>query len=206
MRISERFKEIVRELPECELLAEIGCDHAILTKLALEGGKCKRAVVSDISAKCLNKARITLAGYGNSITYAVGDGIVDYEEEPNCLLICGMGGHTIADIIGKYSGKATLVLSPQSHAEQVRAELKKIGYVIEKDRCFKCEGKFYDVIRAVKGEELLSDLQIKYGKFYKEKNEALKERIELQLNKLSDSGEKRLDKKEELEEVLRWQK
>ena len=58
----DRFEHIVSFLPECVKLAEIGCDHAKLTERAFERGKCVRAVVSDISDKCLAKARETLAG------------------------------------------------------------------------------------------------------------------------------------------------
>ena len=70
-----RGDEIIAAAGSAELLAEVGCDHAKLTELALMRGVCKRAVVSDISAVCLKKAERTLARFGDKVTYVVADGV-----------------------------------------------------------------------------------------------------------------------------------
>ena len=89
-----RFEEIISEVPVCGTLAEVGCDHARLTELALRRGLCRSAVVSDISAACLEKARRTLSGY-DCVRYIVCDGVPE-GVEPDCLLVCGMAGTTCA--------------------------------------------------------------------------------------------------------------
>ena len=201
---TDRFEHIVSFIPQCELLAEIGCDHAYLTECAFRHGKCRSAIVSDISAKCLDKARVTLRGRDN-VTFLAGGGVVTDGREPDVLLICGMGGHTIRDILAPYDGSATLVLSPQSHAELVRGALVAKGYAISADECFKSEGKYYDVIRAERGERELTEMQIKYGAYYTRRNAALRERTERLLADLSKGGEANAARIREATEVLKWQ-
>lgn len=199
-----RFQEIISCVQACDTLLEVGCDHAKLTELALRKGVCKRAIASDISALCLEKAKATLCGY-NCVEYSVCDGI-PANTNADCILICGMGGHTIRDILSRYDGNATLVLSPQSHAELVRGFLNENGYAINLDRCFESAGKFYDVIRAENGERKLSAMQIKYGADYKTHNVALKKRLLRVLENLRGGGEANAERIAEIEEVLAWQK
>ena len=55
--MAERLKEIFSLLPECESFADVGCDHGYIAEAMLKSGKCKRAVMSDVSEKCLEKAK-----------------------------------------------------------------------------------------------------------------------------------------------------
>lgn len=199
-----RFEEIISCVPPCEVLLEVGCDHALLTLLALNKGICKSAIVSDISDACLSKARENLKSHENCEFY-VCDGIPT-QANADCILICGMGGHTIEHILSGYNGRATLVVSPQSHAELVRQKLAEMGYAICIDRCFEDKGKFYDVIRAEKGSSELDELQIHFGVFYKEKNPCLKRKLERRLNELKKGKDANADKIKKISEVLLWQK
>lgn len=195
-----RIAEIVNVIPTCRLIAEIGCDHALLTERALRTGKAGAAVVSDISADCLNKARRTLKGYDN-VTFTLCDG-TPQDVNADCLLICGMGGHTVRDILSRYDGDATLVLSPQSHSELVRDALEKMCYSISVDYCFEDGGKYYDVMRADKGDMTLTDMQKKYGRFYDRPTDALRARLTRMLAQLNGNAEANADRIAEITEVL----
>lgn len=196
-----RIEHLVSLIDNCHTLADVGCDHGRLSKLALSRGLCKNLIASDISEKCLAKARKTLAGYDNA-AFMVCDGIPQ-DTYADFIVISGMGGHTIADILSRYDGRATLLLSPQSHAELVRGHLCKSGYRIVYDKCFEDRNKYYDVIKAeyLGGELTMDALHLKYGR-YEEKNDALAARLCRMLGKLPPDSEKR----RELEEVLKWQK
>ena len=191
-------------MPRCRLLAEVGCDHAKLTALALEKGLCCGAIVSDISPVCLKKARRNLC-FADNVTYLVGDGVVTDGRDPDCVLVCGMGGHAISGILSRYDGKATLVLSPQSHTELVRETLVQKGYRLEIDTCFEADGKFYDLLRAVKGERAMDAMQIKYGTFYKKKNPAAAKRLRRVLGNLNGDPVANARRIAEIMEVLKWQ-
>ena len=55
--MTSRLEKIFSVIPKCETFADIGCDHGYLAKAVLDSGKCKSAVISDISQKCLEKAK-----------------------------------------------------------------------------------------------------------------------------------------------------
>ena len=197
-----RINRIVSQIDKCEVLMDVGCDHGKVSELVLKRSLCKRLIAVDISEKCLAKARKRLCGYDN-VTFAVGDGIVSAEAEPDFIVIAGIGGHTIRDILAAYDGNATLLLSPQSHAELVREHILRRGYEITADSCFEDGGKFYDLIKAVyTGKPTASDERhLKYGR-YEVPNDALQKRLARMLAKLPEGGEKYI----EVQEVLKWQK
>ena len=200
-----RFRKIIDELPVCGLLAEVGCDHAKLTALAYESGKCGKAVVSDISEKCLDKARKTLARYPQT-EYYVCDGVPEAAYSADVIMICGMGGHLIADIISRYEGRAALLLSPQSHSEAVRRKLCECGYAVKRDECFKAGGKFYDVISAVRGERKLTAMQTEFGADWRSCNDALYEKLSIRLANLEKGGERTRAEAERIRKVLQCRK
>ena len=202
-----RGDEIIAAAGSAELLAEVGCDHAKLTELALMRGVCKRAVVSDISAVCLKKAERTLARFGDKVTYVVADGVPKEAESADCILICGMGGHLVRDILRRYDGEARLVLSPQSHAELGRAEIAESGRRITVDRCIRSAGKYYDIIVAERGHmDAPDEMQAEFGMFWKEPTDALIEKLERMRDNLMQGGERTKARADRIGEVLKWRK
>lgn len=201
-----RFEKIIGALEKTGTLAEVGCDHAKLTALAFERGLCGRAVVSDISAKCLEKARSTLARFGDRVTYVVCDGVPKEAENADTIMICGMGGHIIRDILSRYGGGAKLLLSPQSHAELVRRALEAGDYRITRDECFEADGKFYDLIAAERGHMRLDAMSAEYGLFWRSPTEALVRKLTIRLNNLLGGGEKTAEEAARIKEVIEWQK
>ena len=74
--MTERLKEIFSNLPNCSVFADIGCDHGYMAQAMIVSGKCKKAIIADVSAKCLEKAQTLLADYIQKglVTSAVSDG------------------------------------------------------------------------------------------------------------------------------------
>ena len=56
----DRIEKLCSYLSPCKTFADVGCDHGYCTLYALKNGLCESAVVSDISEKCLDKARVLL--------------------------------------------------------------------------------------------------------------------------------------------------
>ena len=59
----DRINKLCAYLEKCETFADIGCDHGYCTLYMLENNLCKRAVISDVSSKCLEKAERLLKDY-----------------------------------------------------------------------------------------------------------------------------------------------
>ena len=150
--MSKRFETLLSLIPDCEVFADVGCDHGYIAYEMLKNRKCDRVIASDISAECLQKAETLLREtFPDKYTAVVSDG---FENVGNCdcALIAGMGGDTIADILAAAAGRLPeyLVLQPMKNSQRVRRDLVSLGYEILRDYTFR-DGKFYDVILAKKG-------------------------------------------------------
>ena len=98
--MTKRLTKIFEQLPTCNTFADVGCDHGYLAKAMIQSGKCKRVIISDISAPCLQKAKDLLSEELQSgvATAVVSNG---FQNVPPCdlALIAGMGGEEIASIL-----------------------------------------------------------------------------------------------------------
>lgn len=163
--LSPRLEKIVGEIPECEVLADIGCDHGYAAAAALETGKCKKVVVADVSAKCLQKAEKLLSEYYPDRFESVVSNGFEKIRGVDCALIAGMGGELIVDIITRaVELPEFLVLQPMKNSEKVRECLIKSGYKVLRDYTFK-DVKYYDILVAQKGiDRGYTERQLIYGR------------------------------------------
>ena len=214
--MTERLNIIFENIPLCEVFADVGCDHGYIAKAMLKSGKAQKVIASDISAKCLQKAKDGLAEEisQNKAECVVSNG---FENIPfcDCALVAGMGGEEIISIIeSAKSLPNTLVLQPMKNCDKVRLCAVRAGYKIEKDFVFKSAGKFYDLIVLIKGKDLLTDDEVEFGRTnLTQKGQAFVERIRVELSKLekysikTDINEKvraeMLDRMEKLKKHVR---
>lgn len=157
----KRLEAALALLPKESVLADIGCDHGLLSKAALDTGKAVKVYACDISAPSLEKARAALEGY-NAVCI-VSDGLKNVPNDFTAVAVCGMGAKTMLDILEGYDGDATLVLQPQTRASDVRRMMSERGYRIDAEITV-CERKrYYSVMRFIKGEWRPTPLQIEFG-------------------------------------------
>jgi tRNA (adenine22-N1)-methyltransferase len=154
---THRLNAIVNMVPVSDTIADIGCDHGKTGVMLIECGKAKRVIFGDISDKSLDKARklAEFKGLICKISLRQGDGLEVLDKgEADTIVISGMGGELIADILenGKEKAPEVLVLSCNTKAEKVRSWLYDNGYFIY-DEDMVSEGRhFYPIILARKGE------------------------------------------------------
>lgn len=186
--MTDRLKEIFINIDECEVFADVGCDHGYIAKAMLKSGKSKKVIVSDISAKCLQKAIDLLSEEiaENKAVAIVSDG---FKNLPQCdlALIAGMGGEEIISIIENAPNlPEKLILQPMKNLEKVRTFLVEKGYKIILDYVFYKNGKFYDLIKVEKGIDTLTQEEIEFGRTNLiEKGSAFTKRLKEDIKKLS---------------------
>ena len=164
--MTKRLEEIFALIPTCDVFADIGCDHGYVAKAMLDSKKCQKVVISDISAKCLQKAEQLLSGYINQglATSIVTDGFngISYCD---CALIAGMGGEEICSIMqSAKSLPQTLVVQPMKNSSKVRGTALSLGYKIVVDYTFNCGRIFYDLILLEKGQDSLTEDELEFGR------------------------------------------
>ena len=118
------------------VICDVGTDHALLACYLAKNG-AKEVIASDINDGPLESARRTVEQEGcDNVRVFKSDGLqqIDYADD---VIICGMGGELIADIIAgcRFLTKDTrFILQPMTKAEVLRRRLYADGFEILEER------------------------------------------------------------------------
>ena len=167
MRISKRLYKLAECVRPGDSVADIGTDHGYVPMLLIRSGKSPRVIMSDISDGSLAKARETfsIAGLMDRVDendFRTGDGLATIEAgETDEVIIAGLGGHTIAEILDadllKSRSFSRLVLQPRKHSGSLRHYLYTNGWDIEEEFLAE-EGKFAcEILTAVPSGEVFRE-------------------------------------------------
>ncbi len=197
--ISKRMEVLVGLVEDSKCLADVGCDHGYVGIAALLLNKTERVIACDINEGPLDAARSNARVYGTAqdMDFRLANGLVALEpDEADTVIIAGMGGRLIADILSQgekvAKGADSLILSPQSDIPFFRNYLLEEGYQIECETMLKDEGKYYYIIRTNKsdvcGKKYPTDeLSMMFGgRLLADKDLVLKEYLEWQLKVKED--------------------
>ena len=188
---------------DSEVLLDVGCDHAYTVIKALKNYNVKKAIAADIAIGPLEVAKKNIAssGYINDIKIIQSDGLKDINDYFSTLIISGMGGLLIKDILSNDLEKIKnkkLILSPNRDFNVVREFLVQNHFKIVDEYSFYDKNSFYEVIVAEDGTSSISEFEIEYGpillkkkdkdfiKYYEKKYNQLK----MAYDKLSNEEER----------------
>ena len=171
-KLSPRLMSAAEFVRPMAVVADVGTDHAYLPIYLCKTGKIRSAVASDINEGPVERAKINIASHSLAKKIAVchTDGLSGIETySPTDVVICGMGGELIVDIISKAEWTKNrdirLILQPMTHAEKLREYLCESGYLII-DEALAREEKVYQIICAeYRGERVeYSPMELVFGK------------------------------------------
>ena len=99
--LSKRMQAIIDTVPECSVVADIGCDHGKILCSLLLSKKCRYGIGTDISEMCAIKTAELLEQCKISTgEVIVGDGLSTIEDRKvDCIILAGMGGREIDRIL-----------------------------------------------------------------------------------------------------------
>ncbi len=219
INLSKRLKCIADFVDKGAVVADVGTDHGHIPIYLVLNGIVDYAIGMDINEGPLGKAdeNIRLYGVSEHIGLRLSDGLEKLEEnEADTVIIAGMGGRLIANILenGKnvLTSVSNLILSPHTDIENVRHYLMEHEYKITKEKMLLDEGKYYTVIKAVHGTMNYDKEEFfLYGKILLEnRDEVLKEYLNLKkikynniLKKLSGDSEMIRGRKKELNDEMK---
>lgn len=164
----DRINKLCAYLSPCKVFADVGCDHGYCTRYMLKNSLCEKAIISDISQKCLSKAQALLKNYisDGKCTPVLCSGLEKIDDNADLVLIAGMGGEEIIDILKKSFIPKSFVLQPMRNVRGVREYLLQSGAEITCDDVFESGGKYYFVICGKKSgnKNTYTQAQLMYGK------------------------------------------
>lgn len=150
MKISKRIKKIIEYIDVEDKVADVGCDHGYLCLGCIEKGI---SFVQNIDNKSgpLETAKRNLREYeeAHNIIYTLSDGLDDLDQQVDTVVISGMGGDLITQIIDKNLDKAKklkkLIIIAHTKVPSLREALTKNFQIVDED-LVEDNDKMYEII------------------------------------------------------------
>ena len=191
--LSERLKAIYKMVPK-GIAADIGADHGKLIIALFEGGIITHGYAVenkkgpyDRLVKALKEKDLL-----DDIVPLFSDGIKDIPETVHTVIIAGMGGNLIIDILKKYPKKTqqiqTLVIDAHTCTPKVREEVSKLGFVIADEKMVREDGVFYEIIKFIRSDiAIYGEADIEFGPILRnEKCATFKEKYIGRINEIDN--------------------
>jgi len=169
IKVSKRIETIASMIDRNSIMADIGTDHGYLAIYAVQIGKANHCYASDINASPISVAikNVNRFGLEEKIELKLADGISQLESDVDTITISGMGGSLMTSIFSSNKSKLknvkTIICQPNVGAFTIRKWLVNNGFMIVDEKLFEEAGKYYEVIKAIKGEDYLTDKEIMFG-------------------------------------------
>ena len=184
MELSKRLQAVADLVSSGLTVADVGTDHGYIPIHLIETGKCSKAFAMDVNEGPILRAKAHIMEHNLSeqIETRLSNGVKALQVgECEAVVIAGMGGALTVKILEEgqavFQNLKEFVLQPQSELYKVREFLISQGYCVIKENMVKDDGKFYPMMKVVRGEaEEYSAVELRYGKFLlAEKHPILKE-------------------------------
>ncbi len=169
--VSVRLQKI-QSLVQGRCLADIGCDHAYIAINAVLSNQVQKAYACDIAEGPLINAKTAIEKYGvkEQVIPRLQNGIENLPNDVDCIVIAGMGGLTVIEILENghlYLNKdCSLILSVHKDVDKLRQYLVNNGYTILEEHIVKEDHHYYPILKCCYSQknEQLTEAEILYGK------------------------------------------
>ncbi len=197
IHLSKRLAAVAALVGDNKRLLDVGTDHGYIPIALVLSGRVPSALACDINEGPLTKAKENIEKYklDSKISTRLSDGLKNFESsEADSIVIAGMGGLLMEEILeygrshSRLDGVSELILQPQSDIWQVRHWLHNHGWMIEKEDMVLDVGKYYMMMRAVRGAQCYQhEYEYIYGKYLiSHKHPVLKEYLTRHLSLRKD--------------------
>ncbi|MGI6264848.1 MAG: class I SAM-dependent methyltransferase [Acutalibacteraceae bacterium] len=153
--MDDRLRRVAAQVRPGSRLADIGTDHAYLPIHLVSAGICPSAIASDLRIGPVESARrhVAAAGLSERVQVRLGDGLDPVApDEVDDIVIAGMGGETIAAILGAAAWirdeRYRLILQPMTRPEELRRYLLTNGFSLLRESVARDGGHLYTVMTA----------------------------------------------------------
>ena len=169
MNLSKRLQAVATLVDVGRKVIDVGCDHAYLD-IYLTLNNENKCIATDINENALNSAIKNIEKYNltDKIEVKLTDGLTDIKvNKKDNIVICGMGTHTILDILKTNKLSNTLIISSNNDIDILRREVVSLGYFIDSEIFIIDKGKPYIIIKFKKGYKKYNENDYIFGPILK---------------------------------------
>lgn len=167
--ISNRLKSLTKNISNKDKVIDIGCDHALLDIYLIKNNIVDKVLISDISKNALEQGIENINKYqlNQYIEARCGNGleVLNNSDNIDTVIISGMGTNTILQILNNNNLNQInkLIIQSNKDYEMLRSEVIKLGFKINNEEVIVDNDKIYINIVFVRGNEIYTEIDIKYG-------------------------------------------
>lgn len=190
IKLSKRLASIASNIDKEDKVVDIGCDHGYLSIYLKTVNGNKVVIATDINENALNMAKKNINKNSILIETRLGNGLdVIKHNEVDTIIISGMGGNTILNILKKNKLKyiKKIVIQSNTDIPLIRKYINKLGYTIKNEQLIIDKNIYYIIITFTKGRHKYTKKELYFGPILlKENNDLFNEKKAIELNKLEE--------------------
>ena len=193
IRLSKRLK-IIHDMVPNSVVADIGSDHGKLMIALVQSGKVNKGFAVENKEGPFERLRSNLIRYhvNDKITPLFSDGIKDITRDVGTIVIAGMGGQTIVNILKAHPEKLvsvqTIVIDAHTAVPVARKEICQMGFAIADEQIVKEDDIFYEIIKFIKADQaIISDEDLEFGPILRQQKSAtFKEKYQNRISEIDN--------------------
>lgn len=191
IKLSKRLSVIASFVPNNAVIADIGCDHALLDIYLSKKNIIKKSFALDITKGALNQADKNIKLYNaKNIETRLSDGFekIDIKDNIDTVIMSGLGDAKIITILKEAEEKLdkvnNIIIQSNVGVSNIRVYLTCNGYYIDNEKLVKENNIIYTVISFKKGRKKYIKKEIEFGPvLLRNKDELFNELIMNRINK-----------------------
>lgn len=189
IKLDKRLQAVADFVPPQARLADIGSDHAKIPIYLLENGIINFAVAGEVARGPYEIARKNSADFPQiKVRLENGLAAVEPEDQIDTIVIAGMGGFLISEILDagqqKLMPAKQLILQPNNEEAALRRWLVQHQFRITDEKILESKGKIYEIITAVPGQQEISTDEAKFG-IHLQKSEVFQKKWQRRLTEIN---------------------
>ena len=169
MHLSSRLTAIYEMIPY-GIAADVGSDHGKLIISLYKNGKISKGYAIENKKGPFNRlvSAVKSENAESGVCCLLSDGITDLPDDCDTVIIAGMGGFNIVNILKAHTDKLgnvkTIVVDAHNAIKDVRGEITAFGFKICEEKIIKDADIYYEIIKFERGvTNKLNDLDLEYG-------------------------------------------
>ena len=193
MKLSKRLQAIYDMVPS-GVAADVGSDHGKLIISLFQNGVISKgyAIENKKGPYCRLEKAIEDSGTKEHILPMLSDGISELPSDVDIVIIAGMGGFNIVEILKAHPQKLknvkTIIVDAHNAIPELRKQVCKMGYIIADEDIVNDGGKYYEIIKFIAGEcAYLDDPDYEFGPVLRnEKSLTFKEKYQTRIEEIDN--------------------